>query len=70
MSNHILDSTLSLVIPTNITKEMSKRDISNLLQSYKLMGEARDAFLTQEITFGDQIELQVILVAKVITVVR
>ena len=57
MTSHILDSTLSLVIPTNIIKEMSKRDITNLMQSYKLMESAKDAFLAQEITFDEYLQL-------------
>lgn len=57
MSNHILDSALTLVVPTGMTKEMSKRDVEKLMQSYQLMQEAREAFLSQEVTFDEYLQL-------------
>lgn len=57
MSSHVLDTALSLVIPVGATRDMNSGDIGKLMKSYGLMEKAKDAFLAQEVTFDEYLQL-------------
>lgn len=57
MSNHTLDTALTLVVPSGATRDMNRSDVEKLMKSYGLMEEAKDAFLGREITFDEYLQL-------------
>lgn len=57
MSSYVLDTALSLVIPVGATRDMNGGDIGKLMESYGLMEKAKDAFLAQEVTFDEYLQL-------------
>ena len=55
MVNEVLSSSMSLVIPSSMTRDMNKKDIQKLMTSYGILEQAKDAFLNREITFEEYI---------------
>ncbi|MEM9507540.1 MAG: hypothetical protein AAGA16_07595 [Cyanobacteria bacterium P01_E01_bin.35] len=55
--NGVLDEALTLVIPTGMTRDMNKRDLTNLMTSYGIIEQAKSDFLAQLITFEEYIDL-------------
>jgi hypothetical protein len=53
----MLDQALSLVIPGAATRDMKDSDLDRLLETYKIAEEAKNAFLTCEITFDEYMQL-------------
>jgi c-di-GMP-related signal transduction protein len=48
---------LTLIIPGGATRDMNDSDLTNLIQTYNMAEEAKDAFLQREITFDEYIQL-------------
>jgi hypothetical protein len=53
----LLDKALTLVIPSTATRDDNDRDLDNLMKSYALAEQAKDAFLAQEVTFDEYLQL-------------
>jgi hypothetical protein len=53
----LLDKALTLVIPSTATRDDDDRDLDNLMKSYALAEQAKDAFLAQEVTFDEYLQL-------------
>ena len=53
----MIDQALTLVIPGTATRDMNGSDLSNLIETYKIAEEAKDAFLEREITFDEYMQL-------------
>lgn len=52
-----LDRALTLVVPSGATKDHSASDTVKLMESYGIIEKAKDAFLAQEITFDEYLQL-------------
>lgn len=57
MSTHLLNKALTLVIPSGSTQGMTEREVDKLMESYGLMEKAKDAFLSQEVTLDEYLQL-------------
>lgn len=53
----LLDKVLTLIIPGTATRDMNNRDLDNLLKSYALAEQAKESFLSREITFDEYLQL-------------
>lgn len=52
-----LDRVLTLVISSDATKDHDSSDTFKLMESYGIIEKAKDAFLSQEITFDEYLQL-------------
>lgn len=53
----IVDTVLTLIIPSGATRDMNSSDLDNLLQSYALAEKAKDSFIEGEVTFDEYLQL-------------
>ena len=53
----LLDKVLTLIIPSTATRDMNNQDLDNLLKSYALVEQAKESFLSREITFDEYLQL-------------
>lgn len=53
----LIKESLSLAIPSQMTRDMNMSDLDRLTASYGIIEQARDSFLAQEITFEEYIDL-------------
>ena len=52
-----VDKALTLVVPTNATRDHNRKDLENLMETYGIMEKAKDSLLDGEITFEEYISL-------------
>ena len=53
----LIEKAVTLMIPAGASRGMNDRDLDNLMKSYALAEEARDAFLAQKVTFDEYLQL-------------
>lgn len=52
-----VDKSLTLVVPTSTTRDHNSSDLEQVMKTYGVLEEAKDAFLNREITFEEYITL-------------
>ena len=57
MSKLLVEKALTLAIPSAMTRDMNKSDLSKLTASYQIIEIAQSDFLAQRITFEEYIDL-------------
>lgn len=53
----LLDSALTLVIPSSATRDMNYEDLGKLVDTYAIAEQAKNDFLAQKITFDEYLQL-------------
>ncbi len=52
-----IEKALTLIIPSNTTRDMNDQDLKNLLDTYALVDTAKSDFLAGRLSFQDYIDL-------------